>query len=63
MDWLSQNWFFVVLLVAFVGMHLIGHGGHGGHGEHRRRESPGRDRDDAKGDQPASRRHDHHGGD
>lgn len=31
MDWLSQNWFFVLLLVAFVGMHLFGHGGHGGH--------------------------------
>lgn len=59
MDWLSQNWFFVLLLVAFVGMHLFGHGGHGGHG---RREPPGEDRDDARGDQPASRRHDQHGG-
>ena len=32
MTWLSQNWFFVLILVAFVAMHLFGHGGHGGHG-------------------------------
>lgn len=32
MEWLGQNWFWVVVLVAFVGMHLFGHGGHGGHG-------------------------------
>ena len=30
--WLSQNGFFVLLIVAFVAMHLFGHGGHGGHG-------------------------------
>lgn len=32
MDWLTQNWIWVVFLVLFVGMHLFGHGGHGGHG-------------------------------
>lgn len=32
MQWLSDNWFFVLLLLAFVGMHMFGHGGHGGHG-------------------------------
>lgn len=26
----SQNWFWVVIGVVFVGMHLFGHGGHGG---------------------------------
>lgn len=31
MLWLSQNWFWILLALAFVGMHL-GHGGHGGHG-------------------------------
>lgn len=38
MTWLSQNGFFVLLLVAFVAMHLFGHGhgGHGGHGDRRR---------------------------
>lgn len=32
MDWLAQNWIWVVFLALFIGMHLVGHGGHGGHG-------------------------------
>lgn len=28
MDWLSQNWFWVLFGLLFIGMHL-GHGGHG----------------------------------
>ncbi|GIV80377.1 MAG: hypothetical protein KatS3mg050_4771 [Litorilinea sp.] len=36
MDWLAENWFFVLLLLAFIALHLFGHGhGHGGHGRHR----------------------------
>jgi len=35
MDWLAQNWFWVVVLVLFFAVHLFGHGGHGGHGGHR----------------------------
>jgi hypothetical protein len=40
MDWLAENWFFVLLFIAFIAMHLFGHGhsghggGHGGHGAH-----------------------------
>lgn len=34
MDWLSQNWVWVLIGVAFVVMHMFGHGGHGGHGSH-----------------------------
>lgn len=34
MEWLQQNWFWVVVFVAFVAMHLFGHGGHGGRGGH-----------------------------
>lgn len=30
MEWLLQNWFWVVVFVAFFAMHLFGHGGHGG---------------------------------
>ena len=30
MDWLAGNWFFALLFVAFIAMHLFGHG-HGGH--------------------------------
>jgi hypothetical protein len=35
MAWLLQNWFWVLIAVVFIGMHLFGHGGHGGHGGHR----------------------------
>ena len=31
MEWFSQNWVWVLFFVAFVAMHLFGHGGHGGH--------------------------------
>ena len=34
MDWLSANWVWVMIAVAFVAMHMFGHGGHGGHGGH-----------------------------
>jgi hypothetical protein len=48
-EWLSENWFWVAVLIAFVVLHLFGHGGHGGHG--------GRDsgRDDEE--RPAGHRH------
>ncbi len=34
MTWLAENWIWVIFGVAFVAMHLFGHGGHGGHGGH-----------------------------
>ena len=34
MTWLAENWIWVIFGVAFVAMHLFGHGGHGGHGSH-----------------------------
>ena len=34
MDWLAQNWIWVLFSIAFVAMHLFGHGGHGGHRGH-----------------------------
>ena len=34
MTWLAQNWIWVLFGIAFVAMHLFGHGGHGGHGGH-----------------------------
>lgn len=49
MEWLQQNWFWVVVFVAFVGMHLFGHGGHGGCGGGHRH---GRDREGDGADQP-----------
>ena len=32
MDWLTQNWIWIVIFGLFIGMHLFGHGGHGGRG-------------------------------
>ena len=32
MAWLTENWVWVLFGVAFVAMHMFGHGGHGGHG-------------------------------
>lgn len=35
MDWIAQNWVWIVVALAFVGLHMFGHGGHGGgHGGH-----------------------------
>lgn len=30
MAWLSENWFWILTFIAFIAMHLFGHGGHGG---------------------------------
>lgn len=37
MEWIQENWFFVLFAALFIGMHLFGfgcggHGKHGGHG-------------------------------
>ncbi len=32
MQWLAQNWVWVLFFVGFIAMHMFGHGGHGGHG-------------------------------
>lgn len=34
MAWLVENWFWILTFIAFIAMHLFGHGGHGGHGSH-----------------------------
>jgi hypothetical protein len=48
MDWLAQNWIFVVFFILFIGMHLFGHGGHGGCGGNDQRPAgggqPGKDK-------------------
>ncbi|MCU0896754.1 MAG: hypothetical protein MUC55_04565 [Burkholderiales bacterium] len=31
MEWLSQNWIWIVVAVVFFAAHFFGHGGHGGH--------------------------------
>ena len=41
MQWLQLNWFWVLIGIAFIGMHMFGHGGHGGHGKHVKHDRPG----------------------
>lgn len=49
MDWLVQNWVWLLVFAAFIGMHLFGHGGHGGHGGGC---CGGNDKESAGGEQP-----------
>ena len=39
MQWLNENWTWLLLVIAFVAMHLFGHGGHRGHSAHGGRSS------------------------
>ena len=32
MKWLAENWLWIIFAIAFVAMHMFGHGGHSGHG-------------------------------
>jgi len=65
MEWIAQNWVWIVVAVAFVGLHLFGHGGHGGHGSHGGDRGGGgaQDRDSEPAQKPAPRKasdHRHH---
>ena len=33
MEWLAQNWVWVLFFAGMIAMHLFGHGGHGGGGD------------------------------
>lgn len=56
MDWLLENWVWVLIGIAFVALHLFGHG-HGGHGGHRQHD--GRRAGTKGGRLPDRRRDDH----
>lgn len=43
MQWLAENWVWIVVFIVFVGMHMFGHGGHGGRGGHGGHGGGGRD--------------------
>lgn len=61
MEWLSQNWIWVLVLAAFVAMHLFAHGGHGGHGGRGghcgRGDRPPTDGEQSGKDRPQGHRH------
>ena len=59
MEWFAANWFWVLTFIAFVAMHMFGHGGHGGHrghgGGHRKRSADEKETEEAQsGDVNAS---------
>ena len=51
MAWFAANWFWVLIFIAFIAMHMFGHGCHGGHSGHG--DHPGsrdeREKDEAQG--------------
>jgi len=62
MAWFTANWFWVLIFIAFIAMHLFGHGGHGGHGGGGHQRSRGeREKDDTQGRvvNPSSGGHQH----
>ncbi|MBQ0745631.1 MAG: DUF2933 domain-containing protein [Marinobacter sp.] len=55
MEWLAENWIWLLVGIAFIGLHLFGHGGHGGHGgQDKSNESPW---NESENDQSDSHRH------
>jgi len=53
MAWFAANWFWVLIFIAFVAMHLFGHGGHSGHGGGSRQATKG-EGDEPQGDAAAT---------
>ena len=47
MAWFAENWFSVLIFIAFIAMHMFGHGGHGGHVRNENRGQ--RKKDEAQG--------------
>lgn len=59
MEWLQENWFWLLVILLFVGMHL-GHGGHGGHGGGGGGHGGHGDRDTDDTDKPKGGQHAEH---
>ena len=36
MQWVLDNWIWILFGVGMIAMHMFGHGGHGGHGKSRK---------------------------
>ncbi|GBD88500.1 hypothetical protein BMS3Abin03_02436 [bacterium BMS3Abin03] len=62
MDWLAENWFWVLVGIVFIAMHLFGHGGHGGHGMHGKhgKQDDYEDKDQQPKSQTPDSGHKHH---
>lgn len=42
MEWLTENWIWVLVGLAFFALHFLGHGRHGGHGKRGKQDKPGK---------------------
>jgi hypothetical protein len=56
MEWLSQNWVWVLLGIGFIAMHMFGHGGHAGHGSSDRKVEKPEDKDKQRASKQGSGR-------
>lgn len=59
MNWLATNWIWIVIGVAFVGLHMFGHGGHGSHPAEKRPEGAPGDAGTVSGDSPDEKKPSH----
>jgi hypothetical protein len=59
MEWLSENWLWLLIAVLFIVMHMFGHGGHGGHGGPGKQDDYG-DEDRKRKNQGPDSGHGHH---
>lgn len=61
MEWLSENWAWILIGAAFIAMHMFGHGGHGGHGgqsgRRRTKDIPGESAEQRDEEAPPPHRH------
>lgn len=57
MEWLSQNWVWVLFGVGMIAMHMFGHGGHGGHRGRGEQEAAGQDGKQRASSQGSAHRH------
>ena len=58
MAWFSQNWIWVLFFIAFIAMHLFGHGGHGGHyGNNNDHQTQSKDDDKSDSEQKSGHQH------
>lgn len=55
MEWIAENWFWLIIGVLFIVMHVFGHGGHVSHGGHSGHGEHGGQEDN--GDEKRSRKH------
>ncbi len=47
MEWVLDNWIWILFGVGMIAMHMFGHGGHGDHGGHGGHGGHGKSRDGA----------------